>query len=258
MSMSQSTFPDLFHRTDPEASLQFLALAVDYDETIAHGSLVAQSTVAALARLKASGRKLILVTGRELSELLAVFPEVGIFDCVVAENGALFYSPATGKEKLLAPAYPAALVARLKELEVVPLQVGRSIVATRTPNDKIALEAIKELGLEHHIVFNKGAVMILPPNVNKASGLKTALKVFNISPLQVVGVGDAENDHAFLMSCGYAVAVANAIPSLKAEVDLVLTEAGAPGVCGLIDELLRGGLEAVADARTRRRAAKSA
>jgi hydroxymethylpyrimidine pyrophosphatase-like HAD family hydrolase len=256
--MTQITHLHRSNRTDPEASLQFLALAVDYDETIAYGSVVDLSTVAALTRFKASGRKLILVTGRELTELLAVFPQIGIFDCVVAENGALFYSPATGKDKLLAPAYPAALVDRLRQLEIVPLQVGRSIVATRTPNEIIVLELIKELGLEHHIVFNKGAVMILPPNVNKASGLKSALKVFNISPLQVVGVGDAENDHAFLMSCGYAVAVANAINSLKAEVDLVLTEAGAAGVCRLIEQLLRGDLEAVADARTRRRALKSA
>ena len=42
-----------------------------------------------LRRLKASGRQLLLVTGRELPELLAIFPEITLFERVMAENGAL-------------------------------------------------------------------------------------------------------------------------------------------------------------------------
>ena len=60
------------------------------------------------------------------------------------------------------------------------------------------LEAIRDLGLELQIIFNKGAVMVLPAGVNKASGLAVALARLGLSPHNVVGVGDAENDHAFL------------------------------------------------------------
>ena len=59
------------------------------------------------------------------------------------------------------------------------------------------LETIRDLGLEFQITFNKGAVMVLPAGVNKASGLAAAIGELGLSPLKVVGVGDAENDHAF-------------------------------------------------------------
>ncbi len=81
--------------------MRYLALASDYDGTLATHGCVHPETVAAIKRLRNSKRKLILVTGRELDELLRVFPEIHLCDLVVAENGALLYNPATRKEKLL-------------------------------------------------------------------------------------------------------------------------------------------------------------
>ena len=49
--------------------MRYLALATDYDGTLAHDSHVSEEAIAAIERLKESGRKLILVTGRELPEL---------------------------------------------------------------------------------------------------------------------------------------------------------------------------------------------
>ena len=144
----------------------------------------------------------------------------------MAENGALLYEPGTGRETVLAPAPPEAFVARLRERGVQPLSVGRSIVATWEPMQDIVLETVRELGLELHIVFNKGAVMVLPSGVNKASGLAAALVESGLSPHNVVGIGDAENDHAFLAMCGCSVAVANALDSVKAEADLVTAAPG--------------------------------
>jgi HAD superfamily hydrolase (TIGR01484 family) len=82
----------------------------------------------------------------------------------------------------------------LRELNVTPLSVGRSIVATWEPHQATVLQVIKELGLELQIIFNKGAVMVLPPGVNKATGLLAALEEMELSAHNVVGVGDAEND----------------------------------------------------------------
>ena len=67
--------------------MQYLALATDYDGTLAHDSHVSDEALLALRRLKDSGRKVILVTGRELPELYSVFPDHGLCDCIVAENG---------------------------------------------------------------------------------------------------------------------------------------------------------------------------
>ena len=94
---------------------------------------------------------------------------------------------------------------------------------------------IRELGLELQIVFNKGAVMVLPAGVNKASGLKAALDDLGLSSHNVVAVGDAENDHAFMRASAYAVAVANALPAVKDTADLVTKGARGAGVMELIE-----------------------
>jgi HAD superfamily hydrolase (TIGR01484 family) len=229
----------------------FLALATDYDGTLAHDGVVDADTAAAIRRLKNSGRRLILVTGRELPDLERAFPELGECDLIVAENGALLYEPGTGRETVLSPAPPAAFVARLRERDVQPLSVGRSIVATWEPMQDLVLATIRELGLELQIVFNKGAVMVLPSGVNKASGLAAALDELALSPHNVVGIGDAENDHAFLAMCGCSVAVANALDSVKATADLVTRGVRGEGVRELIDELLASDLAGVVRASTR-------
>jgi hydroxymethylpyrimidine pyrophosphatase-like HAD family hydrolase len=78
--------------------------------------------------------------------------------------------------------------------------------------------------------------------VNKASGLKAALKVLDLEPGEVVGVGDAENDHAFLSLCGCAVAVDNALPSLKEQAHFVTEGRAGAGVVQLLDLMVNGDL----------------
>jgi hydroxymethylpyrimidine pyrophosphatase-like HAD family hydrolase len=221
--------------------VRYQALAVDYDGTIAHDGVVDDATLAALRRVRQSGRRLLLVTGRELDDLIATFPHVDLLDRVVAENGALLYRPETKAVRVLSPPPPPQLVGRLVA-EGVPLSVGRSIVATVEPHEHAVLAAIHDLGLEWHVIFNKGAVMALPSGVTKATGLAPALEELGIPAERVVGVGDAENDHAFLRMCGLAVAVANALPAVKAAADLVTTGARGAGVAEVIERLIANDL----------------
>lgn len=217
--------------------MPYKALATDFDGTIAHDGLVHDTTLAALEQLRAQQVCLLLVTGRELPELVDTFPQVTLFDRVVAENGALMYSPATGVVRQLAPAPPLPLLARLTS-EGVPLSVGASIIATVEPHEHAVLAAIRDLGLEWHVIFNKGSVMVLPSQVTKATGLAAALEDLAVAAEDTVAVGDAENDHALLAMCGFRVAVANALPSLKAAADLVTVGARGEGVAELVQRLL--------------------
>ncbi len=219
--------------------MYFLALAADYDGTLAENGIVPPATLDALRRFKASGRRIILVTGRELPELKAVCPDWAIFDRIVAENGALLCDPAEGSERLIASPPPRVLVERLHALKVEPLSVGRGIIATWEPHEATVLAAIRALGLELQIIFNRGAVMILPPGVSKASGLQEALADLRLSPHNVVGVGDGENDHSFLSVCGCSAAVANAVPTLLTEADIQLTAEAGAGVAELIGRIMR-------------------
>jgi len=222
--------------------MRFYVLALDYDGTIASDGRVSAATVAALQRLVDTGRRLVLVTGRELDQLLEIFPEVGLFEWVVAENGALLYRPSNREEKILAEPPPASFVLKLRERGVAPMSVGRVIIATWEPHQTVVLDTIRDQGLELQVVFNKGAVMVLPTGVNKATGLRAVLKKMNLSQHETVGVGDAENDHAFLELCECSAAVSNAIPALKQRVHLVTHGDHGAGVEELIDEIISNDL----------------
>ncbi len=218
--------------------MRYFTLACDYDGTLAHDGLVSEQTINSLERFLSSGRKLILVTGRELDNLKQIFPRLDLFERVVAENGALLYRPGSREEKLLGERPPEEFVSELKRRGVHPISVGNVIVATWQPHETIVLEAIRDLGLEMQVIFNKGAVMVLPSGVNKATGLTAALTELGLSPHNAVGIGDAENDHAFLALCECAVTVANALPTLKERSDLVTKGDHGQGVVELIDRLL--------------------
>jgi hydroxymethylpyrimidine pyrophosphatase-like HAD family hydrolase len=229
--------------------MQVHALATDYDGTLADKGKVGSEVISALERVKRSGRKLILVTGRELEDLMRVFPHVRLFDSVVAENGALLYTPDPPTELPLAKAPPAELLTALRAHGVAPIAVGRIIVATWQPHEQTVLAVIRELGLELEVIFNKGAVMILPTGVNKGSGLARALTVLGLDGEGVVGVGDAENDHSLLDVCGIGVALANAVPALKQRADLVMLGERGDGIVELCEQLLETDLEDVEPAR---------
>jgi hydroxymethylpyrimidine pyrophosphatase-like HAD family hydrolase/energy-coupling factor transporter ATP-binding protein EcfA2 len=231
--------------------MRYLALATDYDGTLAHEGTVAAETLQAVRTLKESGRRAVLVTGRELDDLRRVFPELGVFDRIVAENGALVFAPDSGEELLLGPPPSPELVALL-EARGVPLSQGRAIIATWEPHQHTVLEAIKQLGLELQVIFNKGAVMVLPSGVNKASGLRAALTELGLSAHSAVGVGDAENDHALLSECELGVAVANALPMLKERADWVTEHPRGAGVEQLITRMIESDLSELAPQLGRR------
>ena len=231
--------------------MRYLCLAADYDGTLATHGKVEPPVIEALQRLKASTRKLILVTGRVLDELKAVFPQYELFDLIVAENGALIYNPATKEERLLGSLPPATFINELHRHYVQPISIGKVIVATWEPHHTVVLETIKEAGLELQVIFNKGAVMILPAGINKAKGLKEALKELNMSMHNVVAVGDAENDGAMLQAAECAVAVSNALPAVQKMADWVTNHDHGKGVIQLIDRLLENDLHNLDNQLTR-------
>jgi HAD superfamily hydrolase (TIGR01484 family) len=228
--------------------MRYHVLAADYDGTLAHHGRIDDTTWAALRRLRESGRKAVMVTGRQLEELLPLLEETGdptLFARIVAENGAVLYDPATKDLRALAEPPPASLREILRARGVDQVAHGHVIVASWEPLQETILNAIRDLGLELQVIFNKGAVMVLPSGVNKATGLAAALAELGLSPHNAIGIGDAENDHALLMACECGVAVANALPALQAKADLVMTRDHGAGVAELIDRVLTDDLAPV-------------
>lgn len=222
--------------------MRYLALAVDYDGTAASNGRLSEDARVAIERLKVSGRRIVLVTGRRLDDLLDACPAIASFDLVVAENGAVLYDPRRREETVLGAPAPQRLIDRLRERGVQPIEVGKVLVATRDPYGTVLFEAIRELGLELHVIANRSALMALPAGVNKASGLERALRKLSLSRHEAVGIGDAENDHSLLMLCECGVAVADAAPALKEVASFVTRGANGSGVAELIDELIANDL----------------
>ncbi len=218
--------------------MRFIALACDYDGTLARHGRMDGNTVRCLERCIESGRKLLMVTGRELPELIEICSDLNLFEWIVAENGALLYRPATRQEILLGPAPPSEFVRELQNRGVERISIGRVIVATWEPHETTVLETIRDLGLEMQVIFNKGAVMVLPSGINKATGLQKVLSEMGLSSHNVVSVGDAENDHALLAVSEAGIAVANAVPMLKEHADLVTQQTHGAGVGEIIEQLI--------------------
>ncbi len=233
--------------------MRYFAVATDYDGTLAADGKVAAPTVEALERLRRSGRRVVLVTGRLLEDLQQVFPRLDLIDRVVAENGAVVWTPTSNELQILEEPPPPRFVEALRARGVRPLSIGHVIVATREPHEDEVLEAIRSLGLELHVEFNKGAVMVLPAGVTKRTGLSVALERMGLSLHNVVGVGDAENDHALLAACECSVAVANALDSVAERADWVTASPRGAGVAELVDRLLEDDLASLAPALARHR-----
>jgi hydroxymethylpyrimidine pyrophosphatase-like HAD family hydrolase len=234
--------------------MRFRVLACDYDGTVASEGILAAPTVAALRRLRESGRRVLLVTGRILDELLDICEDVDVFDLVVAENGALLYNPATGRQRLLGPPLPRRFTAALRARGVTPLSVGRAICSTWEPFEAVVVRTIHEMGLDLQIVFNKHSVMVLPATVNKGTGLNAALDELGETVEATVAVGDAENDLVMLGMAGCGVAVGNALQSVKERADLVMEGRADEGVRELIEWILADDLTRALSRASQRRA----
>ena len=219
--------------------MEYLAIASDYDGTLAHDGVVDKDTIQAIELLVSSGRKLILVTGRELEELLLIFPRLDLCERVVAENGAVLYHPAFGEKRRLAEQPPPSFIESLRERGVSDLSVGEVIISSWREFSEQVLEAIYDSGLDLQVILNKESLMILRSGTDKKTGLRAALDEVRIPWPNTIGVGDAENDQALLEACGLSAAVANAIPSLKEQADLVTQGSRGAGVREIIAKLIQ-------------------
>ena len=231
--------------------MKLFVLALDYDGTIARNNVVGADVRDAIAAVRASGIKVLLVTGRILDELHRVAGDLRFVDGVVAENGAVLHFPETAHTMVIAPAVPAAFVDALRQ-QRVPLAVGQSLVDADAAQAPILLQALRALELPLVLIFNGGRVMTLPQAVSKATGLQAMLNTLRRSPHNMMAIGDAENDHELLRLAEVGAAVAWGSRALRAAADVIVPGTGAPSIADYIRSLAAAGRLPV-PARARRR-----
>ncbi len=218
--------------------MRLTALALDYDGTIADEGVLSPEVREAIAETRAAGIKVILVTGRILSDLRRLAGDLRFVDAVVAENGAVLAFPETGVSRLLAEPPPAHFRETL-DRRGIRFLAGECVVEASADAASALLRVIRELELPLVIAFNRGRVMVLPQAVSKATGLHEALYTQRLSLHNALAIGDAENDHEMLRACEVGAAVAWGSGWLKAVADAVVEGSGPSDVATYIRQVTR-------------------
>jgi hydroxymethylpyrimidine pyrophosphatase-like HAD family hydrolase len=186
--------------------MKFLAIALDYDGTIALHDVVDAKVREAIAELRAEGIVVLIVTGRVMDDLRRVAGDLHFVDGVVAENGAVVEFTASGYSRALDPPPLPAFVEALQK-QGIPFKAGQAIVETDSSQAALILAIVQRLELPLVLLFNRSRLMVLPQAISKATGLREALKILWLSPHNTVAIGDGENDHELLQSCEMGAAV---------------------------------------------------
>ena len=84
---------------------------------------------------------------------------------------------------------------------------------------------------------------ILPKGVNKGSVLPELARLLGLDPARTIGIGDYNNDVALLQAAGFGVAVANAVPEVKAVADYVTVSNQEHAIAAIISGLDSGELK---------------
>jgi hydroxymethylpyrimidine pyrophosphatase-like HAD family hydrolase len=218
--------------------VRFEVLVLDYDGTIADQGRLDPGVRQAIGEVRARGVTVVIATGRILDDLRRLTGDLRFVDAIVAENGAVLAFPGSGRSAVLASQPPAELLDALRA-HGVQVDIGTCVIEADARTAPEVLAAIRELELPQVLIFNRGRLMVLPSGVNKATGLREALRTLRLSPHNAIAIGDAENDHDLLEVCEIGTAVAWGSNALKARADEILEGTGPAAVAAYIRDLGR-------------------
>ena len=84
--ISRDELAALHSACNRSVSMRYHILASDYDGTLATHGKLHEETREALERVRASGRKVVMVTGRQVDDLISTCPDLSPFEVVVAAD----------------------------------------------------------------------------------------------------------------------------------------------------------------------------
>jgi hydroxymethylpyrimidine pyrophosphatase-like HAD family hydrolase len=172
-----------------------------------------------------------IVSGREISFLKQVNNSFGhLFSFLVAENGAVLYFSDSDELAIVGREWSQRARLLFSEADF-PIQFWEIIGSSRRENSYKITKLLKISGMEAKLVPNKNSVMVVPPNVDKGTGVASAVAHFGeTSEILLTCFGDGENDVALFGPADIRVAVSNAVPQLKRIADVVTEKEGGYGV----------------------------
>ncbi len=216
--------------------------AVDIDGTLTEngGGAVYMPALSKLRYLDRLGYNVIYVTGRSSIEafVLAVFG--GTTRMAVGENGGAI-TVAPQEHKLLASRAKClegyeVLKKSLDGVQEKPVFPRMTeVVMLRTFDIKEGQKILDEHGLQLYLNDSKYAFHINEKGVDKALGLKEALKMLKAEPEEAVAIGDSETDIPMYGVCGCSIALGHAEENVKEKARHVVSGSEGTGLVEAID-----------------------
>jgi hydroxymethylpyrimidine pyrophosphatase-like HAD family hydrolase len=210
-------------------------IGVDVDGTLYDGRRVDPSAISALERAHDAGHTVMIVTGRPWRDLGEIVPDVlAVATCAVCEDGALVVDVATSDRRFLVDPPSAGLLDDFRRERLTGLIEGD--VALGMPIEH--LHVAQRIIARHdgfHLVVNKGSVAVVPDGCDKASGLRGAIRDYDLGRHRILAIGDAANDLPMFAVADVAVGVANADSAVLASGAVITSASFGAGVAEAID-----------------------
>ena len=213
-------------------------LMFDYDGTLTLAEAeIPEPTKRVLSELQARNVALMgIVSGRHLDYLKSVNDDLGNpFSFLVAENGAISHFCDTQETHIIGKEW-AENAKKIFAHSDFPIRFFEVMGSAKREYALEIEQVLRKSGLDAKVTPNKDTVMVLPPTVDKGTGVSTAVAHYGAtSSIYLTCFGDGENDLALFAPADFRVAMSNSVPALR-EIADVVTEA--PGGLG-VEEYLR-------------------
>jgi len=224
-------------------------VATDIDGTLTDNKYYLNiKAINAIRELEALGIKVVLVTGNSFPAASTLAHYIGTSGPVVAENGCvignkwepiLLADPPENRDEIIEEMLSLGFrIAPSTRFKYIDLGFKRTEKTKNLPVDYIK-KHLKDKGYGDFYVTDSGfAVHIAPRAIDKAYGLKEALKLIKVKPDNVIYIGDGENDIPVMRLVGFSVAVGNAPNSVKKVANYVVKKPNGEGFSEFITLLL--------------------
>ena len=247
-------------------------LAVDLDDTLVRSDqTVSPRTLELVAAWLDAGRRAVIATGRPPRATRAIPAELHALPWICYNGGVILHAGETLHSANMTAADTASFVNDF--VDVAPdawigIEVDDTFYLSRNgppyaetilvddirsvahqPASKIitALDAYRQVasrlaplpgGMKPQASAKYNLLQMMSTGVSKASALRLLVEQWGLDMAHVVAFGDDSNDMEMIQAAGVGVAMANAIPELKAVANRVTLSNDEDGVAIVVAELL--------------------
>ena len=203
--------------------MEIKAFAIDLDGTMTDtAGRVNLDAAYATKWLYNAGYEIIFVSGKSSQEVFALASFLGTTKVAVGENGGVVQIGPNDMVLLGDKTHPLAaygyLAERVKNVKLKSVYPRfTEVVMERTFDFTKGLDVIEDSKYPVYLSDSLYGYHITLRGIDKARGLREALKFIKVKPENCVAIGDSQTDIPMFKMCGYSIAVGNATDDVKAE-----------------------------------------